>query len=179
MIIDQPFNYDKTLMKLTLELENYLNAHLRAIVLYYSLKDIFQIESSEFRVGDFIVTYNSLHANIHLTETGIFNSIEELVEKISKSLEREPEISDNQYSKGKNLNWPAIYGTSARAGLYITVYGNSKCKLVVTKTETRTTNEYRVECGELQEIKAITHVQNDNAVGSDNGRLGRGKNLFD
>ena len=180
MIIDQPFNLNNTLKKLAIELEDYRTSYLRAINLYSSLQEILSIQSSEFTIGDIRLTYNTLYVYIHLSETGIFNSVEGIIEKISKVLQFDPEITDNQYAKGKTVNWSAVYKDSlVTAGLYMIVFGNSKCKLVVTETETKIVNKYRVECGELNEVKAITYVENDNAVGSDNGRLGSGKDLLD
>lgn len=179
MIIKQPFDFALTLKKLDLYLGDYRTHYLRAIKLYQLLDEILSVKSSEFEIGDIRLAYNTLYVNIHLSELGIFNSVEDIIEKISKVLMAEPSITDNQYAKGKSIRWPSKHTPPARASLEITVFGNSKCKLIVTATETKTVNTYRVECGELNEVKAITYVENDNAVGSDNGRLGSGENLLD
>lgn len=178
MIIDQPFNLVDTIGKLEAELSDYRVAYSRALNLYIKIKEFLEGKSNEFEVTDISISYNTLYASIHLTEEGIFNSIDDIVKNVSTILGEEPNITDNQYAKGKYIIWPAKYNEELRASFSITLYGNSKCKLIVTETRTKVVNEYRVECGELNSIKAITHVQNDNAIGSDNGRLGSGEDLL-
>lgn len=165
--LDQPFNRHESLAKLQKEIAEYEIAYKMAFSLYEEIKDLLQ-STDEFTIDDVSLSYRSLNVQIKLTEKGIFESVSFLLENLEKIFKKPPVITDNRWAKGKTITFSPI-DWEKTASLYITLYGNSKCKLVVTGTETQIVNRYRVECDELQEIKGITHVSSLNAISSDNG----------
>ncbi len=167
MIIDQPFNRNESLAKLHNVIAEYEKAYTQAFTLYEQVQDLLQ-PTDEFTIVDISLSYKSLNVSIQLTEKGIFESVGFLLENLEKILGKSPTISDNRWVKGKSISFSPLDWDSD-TGLSITLYGNSKCKLVITETETQIVNKYQVECGELQEIKGITHVSSLNSFGSDNG----------
>jgi hypothetical protein len=180
MIISPEDSSLKQLSLLDREMKKYREGHFRSLLLWDEVvKKLVDstIDKREVEI-DYIAVYeNALTLGMKLTEDGNFSSIEEFVKAFEELYSIEAQITDAEWSKGKTIYFPR----PGEASLYINLHGNSKCQLIVESevTVTNVVKKYRVDCSEIQTVKGIPYVTDDNTLDAPLGGLGSGENLLD
>lgn len=174
---DSPLKQLETLDK---EMKRYREGHFKSLLLWDEVvKELVAstIDTKEV-VIDYVAIYeDSLSLGMKLTEEGNFSSLEEFVKAFEELYSIEAQITDDEWSKGKTI----YFCRSGEFSFFVILHGNSKCQLIVESEETVTkvVKKYRVDCGEMQPLKGIPYVTDDNTLDAPIGRLGSGENLLD